>query len=136
MPRAIVVAIRTAKARPVNSRMPPIALVIARLRHNGPTSELSAIPAATVQPVSEDRAYEVISDTPSSDTVCRVASGLRSISPYSDGDARLPMVSCGLGIRAKLTPLPSKREIVQSSLGRCFSMIVWKIEIGGLKEMS
>src|SRR3979411_2750488 len=109
---------------------------MARLRHTGPTSELSAIPAATVQPVSEERAYDVISGTPSSDTVCRVASGLRNISANSNGDARLPMVSCGLGIRAKLTPLPSKIEIVQSSPGRCFSMIVWKIEIGGLKAMS
>ena len=60
--------------------MPPITLVIARLRHSGPTSELSAMPAATVQPVTEERAKLVISGTPSSETVCTVASGLRSIS--------------------------------------------------------
>src|SRR6202048_2349336 len=54
--------------------MPPITLVIASLRHNGPTSELSAIPAATIQPVTEDRAKLVISGTPSSDTVCSRAS--------------------------------------------------------------
>src|SRR6266446_8526173 len=109
---------------------------MARLRHKGPTSEVSATPAATVQPVSDDRAYDVISGTPSSDTVCRVASGLRNISAYSDGDARLPTVSCGFGARAKLMPLPSKIEIVQSALGRCLLMMAWKISIGGLKEMS
>jgi len=48
----------------------------------------------------------------------------------------LPIVSCGFGIRAKLMPLPSKIEIVQSGLGRCFSMMARKISIGGLKEMS
>ena len=32
------------------------------------------MPAATVHPVSGDRAKAVISGTPSSDTVCRVAS--------------------------------------------------------------
>ena len=37
------------------------------------------MPAATVQPVSEERAKLVISGTPSSDTVGRVASGLRNI---------------------------------------------------------
>src|SRR5664279_2790129 len=114
----------------------PIALVIATLRHNAPTSEPSAMPAATVQPVSEDRAKVVISGTPSSDTVCSVASGLRNISAYKDGDARLPIVSCGFGTRAKLTPSPSKIEIVQSELGRCWLMMAWKISTGGLNEMS
>jgi hypothetical protein len=41
------------------------------------------------------------------------------------------MVSCGFGARAKLMPLPSKIEIVQSWLGRCLSMMVWKISTGG-----
>ena len=59
--------------------MPPITLVIARLRHSGATSELSATPAATVQPVRVDRDTLVISGTPSSDTVAKVASGVRNI---------------------------------------------------------
>ena len=59
-----------------------------------------------------------------------------NISAYSVGEARLPTVSCGFGTRAKLMPSPSKIEIVQSSLGRCFSMMAWKISIGGLKEMT
>ena len=42
----------------------------------------------------------------------------------SVGDARWPIVSCGLGTRAKLVPSPSKIEIVQSPPGRCFSMMV------------
>ncbi|MGY2844555.1 hypothetical protein ACVMDN_001809 [Bradyrhizobium sp. USDA 4510] len=42
-PRAIVVAIRTAKPSPTSSRMPPITLVIASERHSGATSEFSAI---------------------------------------------------------------------------------------------
>src|SRR6187200_2195556 len=128
----MVVAIRTAKARPTSSKRPPITLVIARLRHNGPTSELSEMPAATVQPVGEDRARLVISGTHSSDTVDKVASGARNIAAYSVGEARLPTVSCGFGTRAKLMPSRSKIEIVQSWLGRCFSMMVWKISIGGL----
>jgi len=36
----------------------------------------------------------------------------------------------------KLTPSPSKIEIVHSLPGSCFSMMAWKISIGGLKEMS
>ncbi len=68
-------AIRTAKPRPTSSRKPPITLVIARLRHNGATSELSAMPAATVQPVSADRTKLVICGAPSSETADRVASG-------------------------------------------------------------
>src|SRR6266550_6642349 len=116
--------------------MLPITLVIARLRHKGPARELSATPAATVQPVSGDRAKPVISDTPSSDTVRRVASGSGNIWAYSVGDACLPTVTCGLGTRAKLVPSLSKIEIVQSSPGRCFSMMVWKISIGGLKDMT
>ena len=82
---------RTAKASPISSSTPPIRLVIARLRHSGLTSELSAMPAATVQPVSDDRTKVVISGVPSSDTVGRVASRFRTISAYSDGAARLPM---------------------------------------------
>ncbi len=78
----------------------------------------------------------MINGTPSSDTVDIVASGLRNISANSVGEARLPMVSCGLGTRAKLVPSPSKIEIVQSWFGRCFSMMSWKISIGGLKEMT
>ena len=65
-----------------------------------------------------------------------VASGLLNISAKSVGEARLPMVSCGLGTRAKLVPSPSKIEIVQSWFVRCFSMMLWKISIGGLKEMT
>lgn len=109
---------------------------MARLRHNGATSERSATPAAMVQPVSEERAKVVISGTPSSETVERVASCFRNISAYSDGEARLPMVACGFGTRATLMPSPSKIEIVQFSLGRCFSIIRWNSSIGGLKEMS
>jgi hypothetical protein len=37
---------------------------------------------------------------------------VRNISPYSVGEARLPIVSCGFGARAKLMPSPSKIEIV------------------------
>ena len=48
----------------------------------------------------------------------------------------MPTVSCGFGTRAKLIPSRSKIEIVQSWLGRCFSMMAWKISIGGLKEMT
>src|SRR5258705_13732576 len=92
------------------------------------------MPAATVQPVSDDRARPVISETPSSDTGCSVASGAPNIAAYSVGEARLPAVSCGYGIRAKLTPSWSKIEIVQASLGRCCSVMDWKISIGGLKE--
>ena len=55
-------------------------LVIARFRHSGATSERSGMPAATVQPVREERAALVISGTPSSDTVAKVASGRRNIS--------------------------------------------------------
>ena len=65
----------------------------------------------------------MISDTPSSETVGRVASGARNIPAYSKGAARLPTVSCGFGTRAKLMPSPSKIEMVQSALGRCFSMM-------------
>ncbi len=43
-PRAIVVAIRTAKPRPTSNRMPPITLVMASERHSGATSEFSEIP--------------------------------------------------------------------------------------------
>ena len=78
----------------------------------------------------------VISGTPSSDTVENVPSGLRNISACSVGEAFLPIVSCGLGTRAKLVPSASKIEIVQSWLGRCFSMMLWKMSIGGLKEMT
>ena len=78
----------------------------------------------------------MISGTPSSDTVVSVASGLRNISANSVGEARLPMVSCGFGTRAKLVPSPSKIEIVQSWFGRCFSMMAWKMSIGGLNEMT
>ena len=46
------------------------------------------------------------------------------------------MVSCGFGTRAKLMPSPSKIEMVQSLLGRCCSIMAWKISIGGLKEIS
>ena len=78
----------------------------------------------------------MISGTPSSDTVCSVASGARNISAYSVGEARLPIVSCGFGTRAKLMPSPSKIEMVQSSLGRCLLMMAWKISIGGLNDMT
>src|SRR5271156_6952547 len=109
---------------------------MARLRHNGATSEVSATPAATVQPVSDDRAKLVISGTPSSETVGMVASVFRNISAYSDGEARMPTVACGFGTRAKLTPSRSKIEIVQCSLGRCCSINVWNSAIGGLEGIS
>src|SRR5436190_24252382 len=79
--------------------MAPMALVIARLRHSGPTTELSEMPAATVHPVSGDLAKLVISGTPSRDTVCKIASEWRNIAECSDGEARLPTVSCGFGTR-------------------------------------
>ena len=78
----------------------------------------------------------MINGTPSSETVDTVASGLRNISAKSVGEARLPTVSCGFGIRAKLMPSPSKIEIVQSLFGRCLSMMFWNISIGGLNEMT
>jgi len=46
-----------------------------RMPYSGATSEISAMPAATVQPVSEERTTLVISGTPSSDTDENVASG-------------------------------------------------------------
>ena len=58
----------------------PITLAMARLRQSGATSERSAMPAATVQPVRVERDTLVISGTPSSETVVNVASGFWNIS--------------------------------------------------------
>ena len=40
----------------------------------------------------------------------------------------------GIRTRAKLTPLPSKMEMVQFGSGRCNSIMCWKIEMGGAER--
>src|SRR5262249_52306460 len=107
-----------------------------RLRHSGATSELSVMPAAIVQPVRGEREKPVISGTPSIELLFSVASDDLDSTGNSVGEACLPMVACGLGIRAKTTPSPSSKVTVQSVFGRCFSSMLWNISSGGLKEMS
>jgi hypothetical protein len=99
-------------------------------------TELSEIPAATVQPVDGERENAVISGAPSSDVATSVASSLRDVSANSEAGARLPTVSCGFGTRANTVPAPSISVIVQSAPGRCFSTMLWNISSGGEKEMS
>ena len=127
---------RATQLPPTSSIKVPITEVMARLRQSGATRDRSEIPAATIQPVSDECANPDISCTPSSETVGRMASGRRSVASRIDGGARLPKVSCAFGTRANTTPLPSTSDSVQSSLGRCFSRMLWNIATGGLKEMS
>ena len=47
-----------------------------------------------------------------------------------------PTVCSGLGTRAKLTPLWSKIDMVQSALGCCWVMMRWNSSSGTLKLIS
>ena len=121
----------------VSSNSPrPTIVVTASRRTSGAVRVSSAMPAATAQPVMSERVKTVSSGTPSSETVGSFASSLLNNSASKDGEARWPSVLSGFGMRAKLTPLRSKNENVQSGPGRWRSMIRWKPSSGGLKEMS
>ena len=100
--------------------------VMASSRHNGPVSASTGVPAAIVHPVSGERLKAVLSATPSRDTVYSLPCSSRDSSDGSSVDeADCPTVCSGLGTRAKLTPLWSKIDMVQSALGCCWVMMRW-----------
>ena len=105
-------------------------------RHNGAVNVSSAMPAATVQPVTSERMKAVSSGTPSRDTDAIFASGDFMICAWNAGDASCPTAFSGLGKRAMMTPFWSKNDNVQCSFGRWRSMIRWKSASEGLNERS
>ena len=111
--------------------------VMASSRHNGAVSAATGVPAAIFHPVNGERRERGVELHALPRNGVQLALSSRDNSDGSSVDeADCPIVCSGLGTRAKLTPLRSKIDMVQSVLGCCWVMMRWNRPSGTLKLIS